>query len=109
MPFRYLLLLFLVLTPAVLAEGLPDLGDASQASFSALEERRLGDEIMRQIRAERNYYDDAEATDYLRTLGARLATRGAASRQEFEFFLMQDRQINAFALPGGYIGMNSGL
>ena len=109
MAFRYLLLLMLGLTPAVLAEGLPDLGDASQASFSTLEERRLGDEIMRQVRADRSYYDDPEATDYVQALGTRLAARGAAGREHFEFFVMQDRQINAFALPGGYIGMNSGL
>lgn len=109
MPFRYLLLLLLGLVPNVLAEGLPDLGEASQASFSALEERRLGDEIMREVRADRNYYDDAEATDYVAALGNRLVTRGAESRQDFQFFLMQDRQINAFALPGGFVGINSGL
>jgi predicted Zn-dependent protease len=109
MAFRHLLLLLIGLAPGVLAEGLPDLGDASQASFSALEERRLGDEIMREVRADKTYYDDAEATDYVRALGKRLALRGADSRQDFQFFLMQDRQINAFALPGGYVGINSGL
>lgn len=105
----YLLPLFLACVPAALAEGLPELGDAAQGSFSALEERRLGEEIMREVRADRTYYDDAEATDYLNALGNRLVSRGAKSRQAFEFFLMQDRQINAFALPGGYIGVNSGL
>jgi predicted Zn-dependent protease len=109
MALRFLLLLMLALAPRVLAQGLPDLGDASQASFSALEERRLGDEIMKEVRADRSYYDDPEATDYLQALGTRLTTRGADTRQDFRFFLMQDRQINAFALPGGYVGINSGL
>jgi predicted Zn-dependent protease len=109
MPWRYLFLLLLALAPRVLAEGLPDLGDASQASFSALEERRLGEEIMREVRGDRHYYDDAEATDYLNALGNRLVSRGADTRQDFRFFLMQDRQINAFALPGGFIGVNTGL
>jgi predicted Zn-dependent protease len=109
MAWRYLLLLLLGLHPSVLAEGLPDLGEASQASFSALEERRLGDEVMREVRADRTYYDDAEATDYVSALGNRLASRGSDSRQDFQFFLMQDRQINAFALPGGFVGVNSGL
>ncbi|MGZ8155670.1 MAG: beta-barrel assembly-enhancing protease [Burkholderiales bacterium] len=95
--------------PQVLAEGLPDLGDSSQSSFSALEERRLGEEIMREVRADRSYLDDPEPTDYLNALGNRLAARTSDSRQEFRFFLMQDRQINAFALPGGYIGVNTGL
>jgi beta-barrel assembly-enhancing protease len=109
MPWRYLFLLMLALAPRVLAEGLPDLGDSSQASFSALEERRLGEEIMREIRGDRNYYDEPEATDYLNALGNRLTSRGADSRQDFRFFLMRDRQINAFALPGGFIGVNTGL
>lgn len=104
-----MLLLCAFLMPRVLAEGLPDLGDAAQSSFSALEERRLGDEIMREIRADRSYLDDAEATDYIVVLGNRLATRGADSRSDLNFFLMDDRQINAFALPGGHVGVHTGL
>jgi len=112
MTFRGLIAVVLTpfaLLPAALAQGLPDLGDASQGSFSALEERRLGDEIMREVRADKHYSDDAETTDYLNALGNRLASKGADVRQDFQFFLMQDRQINAFALPGGNIGVNSGL
>lgn len=112
MPFRYLLLFLLYLSPLVpraLAEGLPDLGDSAQSGFSAQEERRLGEEIMREIRVDRSYYDDAEATDYINALGNRLVSRGADSRQAFEFFLIQERSINAFALPGGYVGVNTGL
>jgi len=109
MTFRHLLLLLLCLAPRALAQGLPELGDSAQAGFSALEERRLGEEIMREVRTDRAYYDDAEATDYINSLGNRLASKGSASRQDFQFFVMQDRQINAFALPGGYVGVNSGL
>jgi beta-barrel assembly-enhancing protease len=109
MGLRHFLAIVLLLAPQVLAEGLPDLGDAAQSSFSALEERRLGEEIMREVRADRTYLDDPEPTDYLNTLGNRLASHSLESRQEFTFFLMQDRQINAFALPGGYIGVNTGL
>ena len=109
MLFRYLFVLWVCLAPSTVAQGLPDLGDASESSLSALEERRLGDEIMREVRADRAYYDDAEATDYLRALGNRLVTRGANSRLEFNFFLMQERSINAFALPGGFIGVHTGL
>jgi predicted Zn-dependent protease len=109
MRLRHFLAIVLALAPQVLAEGLPDLGDSSQSSFSALEERRLGEEIMREVRADRTYLDDPEPTDYLNTLGNRLAARSLESRQEFTFFLLRDRQINAFALPGGYIGVNTGL
>jgi predicted Zn-dependent protease len=109
MRWRYFFAIGLLLAPQVLAQGLPDLGDSSQSSFSAIEERRLGEEIMREVRADRSYTDDPEPTDYLNRLGNRIAASSADSRQEFTFFLMQDRMINAFALPGGYIGVNTGL
>jgi predicted Zn-dependent protease len=91
------------------AEGLPDLGDVSQATFTPLQERRLGDEIMREIHSDPQYYEDAEATDYINSLGGRLVAHSSDTRQKFDFFLIRDNQINAFALPGGYIGVNTGL
>lgn len=109
MPFRYLLILLLCLMPRALAEGLPELGDSARSSMSGLDERRLGEEIMREIRKSPTYYDDPEVTDYVAELGNRLVKRGAESREDFRFFVMQDRQINAFALPGGFIGIHSGL
>ena len=95
--------------PAALGQGLPDLGDVSQSELTPLQERRLGEGIMREIRADRSYSDDAEIADYLNALGSRLVSAGTASRQAFEFFLILDPQVNAFALPGGFIGVNSGL
>lgn len=109
MRLRHLLALAAFAIPAVLAEGLPDLGDVSQSDFTPVQERRLGESIMREVRADGSYYDDAEATDYINGLGNRLVSRGADTRQEFDFFLIRDPQINAFALPGGYIGVNTGL
>jgi predicted Zn-dependent protease len=106
---RYFILLLLYLVPRALAEGLPELGDAAQSSFTALEERRLGEEVIREIRADRSYYDDVEATDYINALGQRLVSRGSDSRQDFEFFLINERSINAFALPGGFVGVHTGL
>jgi beta-barrel assembly-enhancing protease len=110
MLLRAFLLILLGFAPGALApQTLPDLGDAAQASFSVLEERRLGEEIMREIRASRGYYDDPEAIDYINALGNRLVASSGETRQDFEFFLMQDRSINAFALPGGFIGIHTGL
>lgn len=109
MRMRALLAVLLVAVPGALAQGLPDLGDVAQAGFTPLQERRLGEAIMRQIRADRDYYDDAEATDYINTLGNRLASNSSDAARTFEFFLINDRQINAFALPGGFVGVNTGL
>ena len=109
MRLRSLIAVLLLIAPAALAEGLPDLGDVSQSTFTPLQERRLGERIMREIRIDPQYYEDVEATDYINTLGDRLVAKGSDTRQKFDFFLIRDNQINAFALPGGYIGVNTGL
>ena len=106
---RLLLGALLVALPRAFGQALPDLGDVSQATISPQQERRLGESIMREIRSDRSYYDEPEATDYINQLGLRLAARSLEARQDFEFFLIQDPQINAFALPGGFIGVNTGL
>ena len=101
--------LLLCALPAALGQSLPDLGDVSQSEMSPQMERRLGENIMREIRADPTYSDDAEITDYLNNLGYRLVAASADSRQQFNFFLVIDPQVNAFALPGGFVGINSGL
>ena len=63
------------------------------------------------IRADPSYLEDAEIAGYLTNLGNRLilGSREAHPNQEFEFFAVQDPAINAFALPGGFMGFNTGL
>ncbi len=102
-------LMLLLAVPGAFAEGLPELGEAAQAGLSPQQERQLGESIMREIRADHGFLDDAEATDYINSLGNRLASRSPDPRQDFEFFLIQDAQVNAFALPGGFVGVNTGL
>jgi len=105
-----LLALFLVFPPPAPAEGLPDLGDAGQALLSPQTERRIGEEIMRDMRLhEPDFVDDAEVTSYLNALGNRLVANSQDVRQDFEFFLIKDPTLNAFAMPGGYIGVHTGL
>jgi beta-barrel assembly-enhancing protease len=103
-----LVLVLSLIAPAAIADTLPDLGDPSMVGFSPEQERRVGEEIMREIRADPSYLDDPELQDYLNNLGYRLAG-GAGTRQEFEFFALRDSSINAFALPGGFIGVHTGL
>ncbi len=90
-------------------QKLPDLGDSSQSVMSPAQERKLGEAIVRQIRGGGGYLDDPEVNDYLNELGNRLVTSTRDARQDFLFFAVPDSQINAFALPGGYIGINTGL
>ncbi|MDP2783902.1 MAG: M48 family metalloprotease [Sulfurimicrobium sp.] len=109
MKWIYLLLVLGVFLPRVLADGLPDLGDASQAVFSPQQERRIGESIMSDIRRSSELLDDAEITDYLNSLGARLVANSEATSRRFEFFIVKDSTLNAFALPGGFIGVHAGL
>ncbi len=94
---------------AAYAQRLPDLGDESQAALAPAQERKLGETVIRQIRAQGGYMDDPEVNDYLNDLGHRLVASVPDAHQEFEFFAVPDSSINAFALPGGYIGINTGL
>ena len=91
-------------------QNLPDLGDSGAAELPLTTERRIGESIMRDIRSrDPAYLDDAEIGEYLNGLGARLAASAPGLRQDFEFFPLRDSTINAFALPGGYIGVHTGL
>ncbi len=104
--------LFIVLCSASLlsrAEGLPDLGDVSQAAISPYQERQLGEQTMFEIRADNSYLDDAEVNDYLNKIGYRLASNSNDPGLSFEFFAIDDDAINAFSLPGGFVGVNTGL
>ena len=103
------LALLLCFSPIALGDGLPDLGDASQAALSPLQERQIGRQSMLQIRAGKQYLDDAEINDYLNQLGARLVENSPEPSLDFEFFAIDDYTVNAFAMPGGYIGVNAGL
>ena len=104
------LILLAFMVPTVLAEGLPDLGEQSQIEFSPLVEKRTGETIMRDIRLhEPNYVNDPEINGYLNRLGTRLVAQSTDTRQDFAFFALRDSTLNAFAMPGGYIGVHTGL
>lgn len=108
MKFIYLFLLLLCV-PTALADGLPDLGDSSQLALTPQDERRIGEEILRDVNASGDVIKDIEVIDYLQNLGYRLAANSPDYRQKFTFFVVQDPSINAFAMPSGIIGVHSGL
>jgi predicted Zn-dependent protease len=97
-------------SPVPLSAQLPDLGDASGSDLSLQTERKIGESIMRDIRfREPSYLDDPEVTEYLNGLGARLSNSSTGPHRDFELFAIRDASINAFALPGGFIGVHTGL
>jgi beta-barrel assembly-enhancing protease len=93
---------------------LPDLGDGSGGALTPQAERRIGERVMREIRRDPDYIGDWLVLDYLDSVAARLSASAAAQfiggyRPDFELFAVRDGQINAFSLPGGFIGVNTGL
>jgi predicted Zn-dependent protease len=106
---RLLLLLLCSATMVCYADGLPDLGDSSQEMVSPMQERQIGEQSMYQIRADKAYLDDAEVADYLNQLGDLLVANSPEPAMGFEFFAINDNAINAFAMPGGFVGVNTGL
>jgi len=99
---------------------LPDMGDPGGDALSPLDERKIGEQIMREIRRDRDFSNDWPIYDYLNQMERRLmqaAKRlqlGGANAQgsaayDYEVFAIKDPSINAFALPGGFIGFHTGL
>ena len=95
------------------AQNLPSLGDADREELSPLMERKLGEQIMRDMRRDRDYLDDAPLLEYLNNLGGTLVAARPEARGEagydFFFFAVRDPMLNAFALPGGFIAVHSAL
>lgn len=89
--------------------SLPDLGDASLATLSPAQERRIGEDFMRKARNTLAFLDDPEISEYLQSLGQRLVSYSDTPGKDFRFFAISDPSINAFAVPGGFIGVHTGL
>jgi beta-barrel assembly-enhancing protease len=95
--------------PTNLDTSLPDLGDVSQTVLTPLDEQYIGDQIMREVAASDEVLQDIEVIEYLNALGNKLAAASPDKQQKFNFFVVQDNSINAFAMPGGVIGVHTGL
>jgi predicted Zn-dependent protease len=89
--------------------NLPDMGDAAGTLMSPEEERRLGEEFMRNVRQSLKLLDDPAIDAYIQALGDHLVSQVSDYHQPITFFVVDDPSINAFAGPGGYIGVHTGL
>lgn len=88
---------------------LPDMGSSSSQTLNPAEERVLGEIIMQDIYRHLSLVNDPYAQQYIQNIGDKLASKGPASHQTYTFFIVNAPSINAFALPGGFIGVHSGL
>lgn len=100
----------LLTSPAPLkAQNLPDLGDASSAILTPEQEYRLGRAWLRGLRSQVALLDDPLVQDYVDHLVYRLASYSDLQEPDLAIVIVNSREINAFAVPGGVIGLNAGL
>ncbi|MFO1407305.1 MAG: M48 family metalloprotease [Steroidobacteraceae bacterium] len=90
-------------------DQLPEMGTAAESTLSLEDERRIGQMVMRGLRESGRVIEDPETNEYLQSLGLRLSSLANQGNRQFNFFLVNDPSINAFALPGGFIGIHTGL
>ena len=88
---------------------LPDFGDVAEATLSPADERALGEAFMREVRTRLTLIDDPLVVQYIQSLGYRLVASSNRRDLAFTFFVVEDDSLNAFAAPGGFVGVNSGI
>ena len=107
-----LLLMVFLCAPAaaeVTTLDLPDIGDSTGGLLSPEFERRLGQAFLSQVRKQADIVSDPEVNTYIESIGYRLVSQSDNNEQQFTFFVINDTLINAFAAPGGIVGINSGV
>ncbi|HHA2521288.1 TPA: M48 family metalloprotease [Stenotrophomonas maltophilia] len=103
------LALALAMPLAQAQEKLPDIGSSAGELLTPARQAEYGAMMLRELRNYGYLLDDPLVNDWLQTMGTRLGSNSDQPRQPYTFFVMKDRQINAFATLGGYIGVNAGL
>ncbi len=98
----------LLATPGM-ASDLPSLGDASSAIVSPQQEHQLGRAWLSLVRGQVSQLDDPQLKDFVETSVYRLSETSQLQDRRLEFVLLNSPQINAFAAPGGIVGVNGGL
>ncbi len=88
---------------------LPEMGDSAGALISPAEEKEFGEAFFRSLHSQVVINQDSEIQQYIQTIGEKLVAHSDTPSYPFHFFVVLENDINAFAGPGGYIGVNSGL
>ena len=89
--------------------NLPDMGDSSGTLLTPTEEKELGEAFFRSLHTEVDISTDSEISDYIQYIGEKLTASSDEPSRQFHFFVVMANDVNAFAGPGGYIGVNAGL
>jgi predicted Zn-dependent protease len=95
--------------PAATNQDLPDLGSAANAVVSIEEEYQAGLGYVNEIRKTGIIITDPEISQYVQEIGHSLSSRAEEGQHQFYYFVARDPIVNAFAVPGGFVNVNSGL
>ena len=95
--------------PAAEGDDLPDIGSPANSVLSREKEQQIGRSIYRSLVDTDRVMNDPEIQEYVQDIGLKLASQAQDGDYRFTFFVVNDAAINAFALPGGYVGVHSGL
>ncbi|HEY0974083.1 MAG TPA: M48 family metalloprotease [Solimonas sp.] len=93
----------------VVTVDLPQIGEPADKTISPAQEKQLGGRVVAEMYRVGYLLEDPELSDYITSLGWKLAAASRTQPPDLKFFVIRDSRINAFALPGGYIGFNAGL
>ncbi|SEP83372.1 Putative Zn-dependent protease, contains TPR repeats [Ectothiorhodospira magna] len=104
-----LCLLLTVAAPVEAGINLPEIGDPASALLSPSQEQQLGRTLLREVRRTLPLSNDPILLGYVEALGQRLVSSAPDAHPNFTFLVVDDPRINAFAMPGGIIGINTGL
>ena len=88
---------------------LPELGDRVSGAVSSDQEKAIGNEFLKQIFAQAKTISDPLIYEYTELLIYRLSEYSQVQDRYFNIILIDDSSLNAFAAPGGIIGVNGGL
>jgi predicted Zn-dependent protease len=90
-------------------QDLPDLGSPANAAVSIEEEYRAGLGYVNEIRNTGLILTDPESSQYAQDIGHSLSSHAEEGQHRFYYFVVRDPVVNAFAVPGGFVAINSGL
>lgn len=88
---------------------LPEIGDSAGSLISPQQEYQIGQAFFWRLQQSVDLIDDPEVNSYLRSVGYRLVSNSDSPHLSFTFFMVSNPVVNAFAAPGGFIGVHSGL
>ncbi len=106
---RYWFILLFIWHSSAMAIDLPDMGTSASTVMSLEEEKKIGEEFFQEFKKQASVAEDVEINQYINYLGNKLVAYSDSPAQNFHFFVVNEPSINAFAVPGGYIGVHSGL